>query len=797
MKSIIRNYLAKLMAGRSDDGIMITLKDPQRVTLAENILMDTLMRYGIDPTAIKSEAQLKSILQQIKNSQAAEIRNTGIRNAESAKVFEMTTGKEIPKGSEIMGGQAVKNESGSLMSVPDKKGLAGMEYELPPPGSRGGADDIAAPVQSSEETIKNMIEAENKKNIANMRQRKMLEEAIDDASPGFADDIKVDAELVAENLAERMGLVYDDLPTKQRLDIYDQAYTGLSKQRFKNKPEPEDKADGGRIGLKGGADAATESFSKSAGSSRPGRTGSVNISSSGGVTFDPGGRDNPVDDRSTFEQTVNQRKAPIKQKSGIEKMFDAGQEFNYLRNLAIGNFPGIAKQLLLNYGKQKLLDDQVMLDTEDDTMMLAKGGRAGFFMGSQFPKGLATLRQMLNFMGKKSDKVKNPSDVLKMVNPKSLNAVLEDPRLQGKVNIKEGILASDMVKGFQSKMGEDRVQLVKDMLSAAKNIKKADTSQIRLKNEMIEDLMKKGVDRRMAEQMATTMSRLAEDMAGKFKDSPKLTDEGILELENVLKNMETGGKDKRSLNADGGRIGLKDGMNRRTFLKLLGGLASIPIVGKVFKPLKTVKGVKNVPIIKTDNVPGKPEWFDALVNKVIIEGDDVTKKFATKEREIVHVKKLDEDTTVRVTQDMDQGAVRVEYESPDNVYGENVLLQYKKSLPDEGDPRPSPEFATAESGPVARVMGPDDVELDVDEVGGMSIKDLDSDVSKLKEYATGQKPTMKELVQNIKRKDKAARITDDIDGAASDAVVRRQGDYDPSDYDDGMASGGIARMLGE
>ena len=71
-------------------------------------------------------------------------------------------------------------------------------------------------------------------------------------------DIKYDAEIVAENLAERMGLVYDDLPTKQRLDLYDQAYTGLSKQRFKNKPkpddDPEDFAKGGiaRIGLKDG-----------------------------------------------------------------------------------------------------------------------------------------------------------------------------------------------------------------------------------------------------------------------------------------------------------------------------------------------------------------------------------------------------------------------------------------------------------------------------------------------------------------------------------------------------------------
>jgi hypothetical protein len=48
-------------------------------------------------------------------------------------------------------------------------------------------------------------------------------------------------------------------------------------------------------------------------------------------------------------------------------------------------------------------------------------------------------------------------------------------------------------------------------------------------------------------------------------------------------------------------------------------------------------------VIKTPNAPGKPEWFDALVNKVILEGDDVTKKLATKDRETVHTKKIDND----------------------------------------------------------------------------------------------------------------------------------------------------------
>jgi hypothetical protein len=290
---------------------------------------------------------------------------------------------------------------------------------------------------------------------------------------------------------------------------------------------------------------------------------------------------------------------------------------------------------------------------------------------------------------------------------------------------------------------------------------------------------------------------MAENAAGKM-DTPKLTDEGIMQLENILKDMETGGKTARELNATGGRIGYKDGpgMNRRTFLKFLGGLASLPIIGKIVKPLKTVKGVKNIPVIKTDNVPGKPEWFDQLVNKVIIEGDDVTKRFAVTERQSIHQKTLNDGSVVRVTEDVDDGAIKVEYENEQNVFGDPVLMEYKKPLPDESMPKGgTPEFTTAESGPVGRQTGPDDFDLDIDEVGGSSIKDLDSDVSKLKEYATGKGPTMKEFIQNKKRKDKASAITNDIDGAASDAVIRRQGDYVP-EYDD-YASGGIARMLGE
>ena len=36
--------------------------------------------------------------------------------------------------------------------------------------------------------------------------------------------------------------------------------------------------------------------------------------------------------------------------------------------------------------------------------------------------------------------------------------------------------------------------------------------------------------------------------------------------------------------ADGGRIGLKDGMSRRQFMKIMGGIATLPVLGKFIKP---------------------------------------------------------------------------------------------------------------------------------------------------------------------------------------------------------------------
>ena len=94
----IRNYIAKRVAGRSDDGIMITLKDPKKVDFQVAMMEDLLMRNGIDPRTITSESQFVSILnmlESIEKGNLAQNIKSGITGTKSAKVFDLE-GKEIP-----------------------------------------------------------------------------------------------------------------------------------------------------------------------------------------------------------------------------------------------------------------------------------------------------------------------------------------------------------------------------------------------------------------------------------------------------------------------------------------------------------------------------------------------------------------------------------------------------------------------------------------------------------------------------------------------------------------------------
>ena len=93
------------------------------------------------------------------------------------------------EGSQEGGPESISNE---MYGDFQKGKLAYMrDDDKPPPGSRGGKDDIAAPVQSAEETLKNMTEAElreklireNKEAVARIKNKKLIDDAIDNVSP--------------------------------------------------------------------------------------------------------------------------------------------------------------------------------------------------------------------------------------------------------------------------------------------------------------------------------------------------------------------------------------------------------------------------------------------------------------------------------------------------------------------------------------------------------------------------------------------------------------------------------------
>jgi hypothetical protein len=245
---------------------------------------------------------------------------------------------------------------------------------------------------------------------------------------------------------------------------------------------------------------------------------------------------------------------------------------------------------------------------------------------------------------------------------------------------------------------------------------------------------------------------------------------------------------------------------RRGFLKTMGAAgAGIAALKTGLLSLGGKKATKEVAkeIITTPNAPGKPEWFDALVTRVIREGDDVTKTMATKDREIVYRKKIDDETDVMVTQDLDEGVTRVDIDDPvRNVTGfddpPTVSLQVTDEIVEEGGARIKPEFKATENDYRNYATDPDGgYETEFIENTVDNTKDLTSDLTKIKSFATNKKETMKEFVESKKRKDNVKYANEKTSSYAAD----RGPDYDPSDYiddmADDMASGGLAKMLGE
>jgi len=171
----------------------------------------------------------------------------------------------------------------------------------------------------------------------------------------------------------------------------------------------------------------------------------------------------------------------------------------------------------------------------------ADGGRVPRWMGGGLSKGKRTLSELLKMMSKDSSHGKSPSEMLQMINPKQFNPMLDRP---------EGIpsIAKEMIEKYTKEMKGDRVNMIQDLIATGRRIKKVDDDLVNYKIKIVEDMVSKGVDRATAKQMAETLAEMVAQGARK-KATPKITDQGLLELENIGKNLAT---TDRKLNASGG-----------------------------------------------------------------------------------------------------------------------------------------------------------------------------------------------------------------------------------------------------
>ena len=144
LRAVYQWVMRTMMKSKGETGIVKTLPNKDLVELNTQITAQRLMQNGIDPTQLKNADQVENAIIAIESKP----KTGGITSAKSAKVFDME-GKEIDPKKGIMGGKQVDDD-------------------LPPPGSRGGKDDIAAPIQSEDEILEK-LEKENREARRNLQ----------------------------------------------------------------------------------------------------------------------------------------------------------------------------------------------------------------------------------------------------------------------------------------------------------------------------------------------------------------------------------------------------------------------------------------------------------------------------------------------------------------------------------------------------------------------------------------------------------------------------------------------------
>ena len=232
------------------------------------------------------------------------------------------------------------------------------------------------------------------------------------------------------------------------------------------------------------------------------------------------------------------------------------------------------------------------------------------------------------------------------------------------MTIAEAIL--QLTKGFRKMMGRDPdgLEKIKIQQEAAKRIEEVnkvvdmegnviDTSKGIMGGKQIQDSSEFGSKIRETYDKAKGPGK-GQEMVDALKSPGAKKSYQIIEdqlgvklygdetFEEILEIQRTGKHPRGEPKAEGGRIGFKDGMDRRTFMKIMGGLATLPFVGKFVKPA--------APLIKKGVELTAPA-LDKIIETVMSAGKLVSQS-GRRLKELTTKKKLKD---IEVEEDMMDG----------------------------------------------------------------------------------------------------------------------------------------------
>jgi len=174
---------------------------------------------------------------------------------------------------------------------------------------------------------------------------------------------------------------------------------------------------------------------------------------------------------------------------------------------------------------------------------------------------------------------------------------------------------------------------------------------------------------------------------------------------------------------------------RRNFMKLIAGLASLPVVGKLFKPAAKVK--EAVPVVAEGAKLGFDN-FMLLVDKIKRLGKDVSRKNATQEREKV-TRYQTNDNEYELIEDLSTGDIRIVKDRMGGVtYGDEAaevindrsVLDYKTPKSFYNNQKKKGGKTPAEYEEVKEVANRDGTFDDYDEIDDLAVQEMLEEIGK-------------------------------------------------------------------